>query len=227
MRKTKSAGRNPHSADPLASAEQRQRMIAEAAYYRALRRGFTDGDPVDDWLAAEREINRILPNPKQQKEEAIVYQKLRARVEKMLADAQGVINAETVRQAFDKATDEIRKTGTHTAETIGKTAASLRKDMADAAAKMGPRWEAFSEKSADLFGVWRDRGSVFLAEAAGAVGEWLQQTSSKLVPPVYRAGEMVAAGAFECTRCGEGVTLGTAAHLPACPKCGALEYRRK
>jgi hypothetical protein len=36
--------------------EQRQSMIAEAAYYRAEQRGFQGGDPVEDWLAAEREI---------------------------------------------------------------------------------------------------------------------------------------------------------------------------
>lgn len=43
--------------------EDRQRMIAEAAYYRALQRGFSEGDPVDDWLQAEQEINNALPNP--------------------------------------------------------------------------------------------------------------------------------------------------------------------
>jgi len=36
----------------------RQRMIAEAAYYRALARGFEGGDPVDDWLIAEQDIAR-------------------------------------------------------------------------------------------------------------------------------------------------------------------------
>ena len=45
------------------SADDRRRMIAEAAYYRAERRGFANGDPVTDWLAAEAEIegrlNRI------------------------------------------------------------------------------------------------------------------------------------------------------------------------
>lgn len=32
------------------------RMIAEAAYYRALARGFDKTDPIDDWLTAEQEI---------------------------------------------------------------------------------------------------------------------------------------------------------------------------
>ena len=228
MSKTKSTTPSPQAHNPgrLVSGERRQRMIAEAAYFRALKRGFSGGDPVDDWLAAEREINRILPGTRQQKEEAIVYEKLRTTVTNILADVQGAVNAETVRHAFDKATEEIKKTGAHTAETVGKIAVTLRKDMANAAAKMGPQWEAFSEKSADLFGVWRDRGSTFLAHAADAVAEWLEQTSVKLAPPTYRAGEMVARGTFECTLCGERVTLSTSGHLPACPQCSKLEYRR-
>ena len=47
------------SATGITSA-QRNRMIAEAAYYRAEHRGFQGGDPVQDWLEAEAEINRIL-----------------------------------------------------------------------------------------------------------------------------------------------------------------------
>jgi hypothetical protein len=35
---------------------ERHRLIAEAAYYRAERRGFRDGDPVADWLEAEAEL---------------------------------------------------------------------------------------------------------------------------------------------------------------------------
>jgi len=36
----------------------RFQMIATAAYYRAEHRGFTGGDPMEDWLAAEAEINQ-------------------------------------------------------------------------------------------------------------------------------------------------------------------------
>jgi len=40
--------------------EERYRMIAEAAYFLAEKRGFVDGDVAEDWLAAEAEIDRIL-----------------------------------------------------------------------------------------------------------------------------------------------------------------------
>jgi len=40
--------------------EERWRMVAEAAYLRAESRGFSGGNPTDDWLAAEAEIDKIL-----------------------------------------------------------------------------------------------------------------------------------------------------------------------
>ena len=36
--------------------EERHQLIAEAAYYRAVRRNFADGDELEDWLAAEAEV---------------------------------------------------------------------------------------------------------------------------------------------------------------------------
>ncbi len=35
-------------------------MIAEAAYFRAERRGFIVGGEVDDWIQAEAEIDRLI-----------------------------------------------------------------------------------------------------------------------------------------------------------------------
>lgn len=40
--------------------QERQRMIAEAAYFRALQRDFRHGDALDDWCRAEREIDQML-----------------------------------------------------------------------------------------------------------------------------------------------------------------------
>ena len=227
-KKVKSVAKAAASTNPAqsVSGEERERMISEAAYFRALERGFTGGNALDDWLVAEREISRLLPTPQQQKEELAAYDKLRQAVRELLADARSTVNAETVRQAFDRATEELNKTGEYTAETVNRIAASLRKDMASAAQQMGPKWEAFTEKSADLFAVWRDRGSQFMAQAAGAVGEWLQQAGDRLKQQSYRTGEMTAGGMLECTACGERIVLETPAHLPRCPKCKNMEFRR-
>jgi Protein of unknown function (DUF2934) len=40
--------------------EERHRMIAETAYFMAHERGFTGGDPVSDWIEAERKVDRQL-----------------------------------------------------------------------------------------------------------------------------------------------------------------------
>jgi hypothetical protein len=44
------------------SPEERQRMIEEAAYYRAQRRQAQggDGSPDDDWAEAEAQVDRLL-----------------------------------------------------------------------------------------------------------------------------------------------------------------------
>ena len=41
----------------------RYNMIAEAAYYRAEKRGFQNGDPIEDWLTAEEDIKEKLSQP--------------------------------------------------------------------------------------------------------------------------------------------------------------------
>jgi hypothetical protein len=48
---------------PIAESVRRA-MTAEAAYYRAERRGFEPGYELDDWIAAEAEIERATaPHP--------------------------------------------------------------------------------------------------------------------------------------------------------------------
>lgn len=46
------------------SPEQRSHYVEVAAYYIAERRGFAPGDVMQDWLAAEAEINRLIASGK-------------------------------------------------------------------------------------------------------------------------------------------------------------------
>lgn len=48
------------SAKSAVSAESRQKMIAEAAYYIAERRGFAGNEAYDDWVKAEADIDAML-----------------------------------------------------------------------------------------------------------------------------------------------------------------------
>jgi hypothetical protein len=42
------------------SEQERRNMIARAAYFRAEKRNFAPGQEVDDWVAAEAEVDREL-----------------------------------------------------------------------------------------------------------------------------------------------------------------------
>ena len=42
------------------AGEDRRQLIAEAAYFRAERRGFHPGKELEDWLAAEIEVDALL-----------------------------------------------------------------------------------------------------------------------------------------------------------------------
>jgi hypothetical protein len=59
---TRRKARPPVVPGPRAAVtpDERRRMIAECAYYRAERRGFRGGRPEEDWLEAEAEIDQML-----------------------------------------------------------------------------------------------------------------------------------------------------------------------
>ena len=42
------------------SRDEKQRMIATAAYFRFVKKGDANSDPLADWLAAEAEVERSL-----------------------------------------------------------------------------------------------------------------------------------------------------------------------
>ena len=64
VRKARTAAKAPMAAasdsGPAIDGDRRRAMIAEAAYYRAERRGFSGGDEMRDWLEAEAEIAQQL-----------------------------------------------------------------------------------------------------------------------------------------------------------------------
>ncbi len=53
---------------PPDESAERKAMIAEAAYFRSQRHGFTPGHELEDWVAAEHEVDALLsaavPAPK-------------------------------------------------------------------------------------------------------------------------------------------------------------------
>lgn len=165
-------------------------------------------------------------NEQARDEEVAAYEKLRQHVKEALANVRQRVNADTMQQAVEAGAEKLRDAGTHTSAAVAKAVAALKKDMAVAAERLGPRWEKFSETSADLFGVWRDRGSGFLGQAASSLGGWLEKVGQKLEHQSYAAGEITHGGAFECQSCKARVELPRAGHLPSCSSCQGTTFRR-
>ena len=230
-----SASRRPKRPHAV-SEEERRRLIAERAYYIAEQRRFAGGDARDDWLRAEAEINRGLgvggeeaePSPAQRKKELAAYAKLRENIEDILSNMREsvAVSNESLKRAFDEAAQRLRKARKYSAETIEKALAAAQKDLADASQKIGPKWEGFSEKSADLLEVWRDRSAAFMNHSAGVLSDWLRHVGGAFGRQTYRAGEMIYRGELECSQCGEHLSFDKPAHVPPCPKCGHKEFRR-
>ena len=47
-------------AKPTLSPAERMKMIAETAYYLAQKRGFTGGNELTDWVAAEKQVDTVV-----------------------------------------------------------------------------------------------------------------------------------------------------------------------
>jgi hypothetical protein len=170
-----------NDSDPT-TTEQRKRMIAEAAYFRAEKKGFASSDPVQDWLTAEEEIDKHLEELRvneSQKQVLEAYEKMRRKMKKMFADTRDTINADTLKQAFDKVNKEFKNIGEFLPETVDKAGKKFKNEMAAAVQKLDSNRKDFSDKSLELFDVWKDRGTHFLNQATDVLNDWLSQYRSK------------------------------------------------
>ena len=166
----------------MSASEERHRMTETAAYYRAEKRGFSGGDPVKDWLEAEGEIEASFKHPDEadsSRQERAAYQRMRAEFKKILAGAQDTINADTIRQAFDRSGRELKELGKFVPATVDRAGKRLKHEVAAAGEKMSPKWDAFSERSHGLFEIWKDKGGQFVNLAHTALNSWVSRYRNK------------------------------------------------
>ena len=87
------------------SMEEREKMIAEGAYYLAQQRGFERGDPIGDWLEAEKQIDATFDLQPHDTKLAQLYEQLAAANEKLI-DLTGKIKEEA-REEWEEEVDRI------------------------------------------------------------------------------------------------------------------------
>ncbi len=119
-------------------AKNQQEMIAVAAYYRAERRGFQEGDPVADWLEAEVEIDQMFP----------------------VEPGQGMSAKQSLQQKLEAQLEEwdekLKEVKSKTKESTAKTRAEVEKQLHSVAAKRAVAEEKLAELRKRSEYAWED-----------------------------------------------------------------------
>ena len=135
-------------------SRRRNKMIAEAAYFRAEQRGFNGGDPLVDWVQAEAEINAQLRNTDEDhildrldERLATANKKLKAlrkKVSGMKADArkewqQDVEKFAALRDSLEIRLEEVRERGEHASRKAQKQAEKIWEEISNIIQRTTPR----------------------------------------------------------------------------------------
>jgi hypothetical protein len=161
--------------------EEKNTMIAEAAYLRSEKRGHA-GDPVEDWLAAESDLEDALAEfcrSGRHEHDLSAYQRLRKEVRRILERAEESVSADTIRQALTKAAAELRQAGEFFPETIDRAAKAVKEEIAGSIEKLGHDWGTFRIKQSELFANWKEKGTHALNQKTKAINELFSRWRSK------------------------------------------------
>lgn len=138
---------------PEISPEERERLISEKAYFRALSRGSGGGNPLDDWLHAEKEIDaKFEVSPHDSKLELLYEQlaeaneKLRELGTRMRSEtreewAEEVEQLQKLRDGFGQRLNEVREVTGEAKERAKRQADKLWKELVEAMKRMGAQPE--------------------------------------------------------------------------------------
>ena len=158
--------------NPPLTAEERYRMIAEAAYFRAEKRGFLGGNVAEDWLEAEAEIDRMLRE--QGRLPSMTPEEIEQRVQGTLATDPAVIAAQVRAITLDALTR-----GHLDTDALRRVTAAVVKGAREGAAPLGEHGgqalkEAMRGLDEALAGA-AEAAQLAIQEAAGRTGEFSRQ----------------------------------------------------
>jgi hypothetical protein len=142
------------SSNSKINAGERRKMIAEAAYFRAERRGFAGGDLIRDWCEAEAEVDaqlRVFEDDRllERIEEALAaanqrLSALKRKVAHLSADARiewqkDVDKLAILRDALRPKLAELREQGEQAGQKVWGQAEKLRVELAEAVQRIQAR----------------------------------------------------------------------------------------
>lgn len=133
------------------TADEKNRMISQAAYYRYEKRRGTGGDSIEDWLAAEAEVEEQLKDscqPKPQTHALAAYQRMRSEIRKIVAPSRDRINAERTRPPFDQITKKFRELGEFVPGSFENIGKRTKRGIDATGARLGHSLEEFKVRRA-------------------------------------------------------------------------------
>lgn len=156
--------------------EEKHSMIAEAAFLRAKKRD-RPGDPVADWLEAEAEVENDLAaycRSEVRAQEYSAYQRIRTEVRRIVEKTEDNVNAETIRQALEKVTGQLRQVGEFLPDTIDRASKAVRQEITGTVEKLGQNWHNFRIKQSELFASWKEKGAHTFSQTTQSFHDWLR-----------------------------------------------------
>jgi uncharacterized protein involved in exopolysaccharide biosynthesis len=129
-------------------------MIAEAAYFRAERNGFTDGDPLRDWCEAEVEVDERLRQLEDEhlvgrlEEGLVAASKKLATMKKKMTGLTADVRTEwqqdaerlaTLRKQLESKLEELRERGEHAGLQLRQQADKVRVEIAELVQRVSAR----------------------------------------------------------------------------------------
>lgn len=140
------------------TADEKKSMIAQEAYSRYEKRGAIGGDSVEDWLAAEAEIEKQLEDHCQS----------RPRVRNLAAYP-----------SLGRVTRKVRDLGESVPGIFERVSTMARQEMEATGAKWGHRWEDFRVKQTEHFKVWSGKGVYFMRHTSENFKDWMNRQRGK------------------------------------------------
>lgn len=154
------------------TAEERYRMIAEAAYFRAEKRGFLGGNVAEDWLQAEAEIDQMLKE--QGRLPILASEEIERQVQGVLATEPAAIAAQVRAITLDALTR-----GSLDTDALKRVTAAVVKGAREGATPLGEHGgqalkEAMRGLDEALAGA-AEAAQLAIQEAAGRTSEFSRQ----------------------------------------------------
>jgi vacuolar-type H+-ATPase subunit H len=161
-----------------------------------------------------------MTHPDRHEQEIGVYNRMMSRVQRTLENAEQKAGP-IVEHAIERARERAVELGEATREEAEKVAQYLRRDLREMASYLNKEYRAWfnmdleliEAQLLDLIMSVADRTKLELAQ-------WAEQASN------YRSGEITGPGVLACIACGERLRLVKPGHIPPCPRCRAVEFRR-